>query len=139
MELSKLLANWAPRTLSVLRLFGGAQIVQHGSQKLFGLFGAQLPLPPTFSQLWVGGVIEFFGGILLILGLFTRPAAFLLSGTLAVAYFQVHAPKSFFPVVNGGDLAVIFAIVYLYLVFAGGGSWSLDAMLAARKVAKTKE
>ncbi|MDR3689732.1 MAG: DoxX family protein [Fimbriimonas sp.] len=119
---------WTPRALSLLRLICGAQIVQHGAQKLFGILAAHTPGPAPFSQMWIGGVIEFVGGILLIIGLLTRPAAFLLSGTMAVAYFQFHAPKSFFPVVNEGDLAVTFCILFLFLVFAGGGSWSLDSV-----------
>jgi len=79
-----------------------------------------------FSLLWVGGILEIVGGVLIILGLFTRPAAFILSGMMAVAYFMMHAPNSFFPALNGGDAAILFCFVFLYLVFAGPGSFSLD-------------
>ena len=124
---------WTPRVLSVLRILAGAMIVQHGAQKLFGF-----PIPAdhpvaAMSQAWVGGILEFFVGLLVLFGLATRLAAFLLSGTMAVAYFQFHAPGGFWPLVNKGDLAVLMCFVYLYLAFAGGGPWSLDALLGKRK------
>ena len=84
--------------------------------------------PPAMSMGWYAGIIELVAGALLVLGLFTRPAAFIASGTMAVAYWYAHAPQNFFPVNNGGDAAILYCFVFLYLVFAGPGPWSLDAM-----------
>jgi putative oxidoreductase len=102
--------------------------MQHGAQKLFG-FLATRPGPPPFTQGWIGGVLEFFGGLLLLLGLFTRPVAFILSGMMAVAYFQFHATRGFWPIQNGGELAALYCFVFLYLSAAGGGPWSVDSTL----------
>ena len=88
---------------------------------------------PLMSQIWIGGLLEFVGGTLVLVGLFTRPVAFVLAGEMAVAYFQVHFPKSIFPSVNGGTSASLFCFVFLYLVFAGAGPWSLDAVIARRR------
>ena len=84
--------------------------------------------PPLWTMEWFSGVIEFAGGVLLTLGLFTRPAALIMSGEMAVGYFMFHAPRSFFPALNGGDPAILYCFVFLYLVFAGAGPWSLDAL-----------
>lgn len=124
------MAAWAPRALSVLRIITGLMIIEHGMSKLLGW-----PPIPAFAQLklvsllGLAGVIELFGGALLILGLFTQPAAFIVSGEMAVAYFMVHAPRSFFPLINGGSLAIIYCFACLYLSSAGAGPWSLDAGL----------
>jgi putative oxidoreductase len=116
---------WAPRMLSILRIMAGLLFMQHGMSKLFGFPSASMH--PVFPHLlWFAGVLECFGGALLALGLFTRPVAFLLSGEMAIGYFTVHAPKSFFPLLNGGDAAVLYCFVFLYFVFAGGGEWSVD-------------
>ena len=123
-------AQWTPRLLSVLRIVTGFLYLAHGSQKLFGFPPAQQPgTPPLLSLIGVAGVLEFFGGLLILLGLCTRPVAFILSGQMAVAYFMVHAPQGFWPVLNKGELAVLYCFVFLYLAAAGGGPWSLDAML----------
>jgi putative oxidoreductase len=120
---------WAPRTLSVLRIVLGLILLQYGLAKLFGW-----PAVHMFENLkWlslfgIAGMFELVGGILLILGLFTRPAAFILSGEMAAAYFIEHLPHSFFPVQSEGDLAVALCFAFLYLAFAGGGPWSLDAI-----------
>ncbi len=120
---------WSSRLLSVLRIVSGFLYMQHGAQKLFGFFSMpQTHSFPLFSLMGLAGVIEFFGGLLILLGLFTRPVAFILSGQMAVAYFMVHAPKGFWPILNGGDLAVLFSFLFLYLASAGGGAWSLDRM-----------
>lgn len=124
------LSAWAPRILSVLRIVAAAVFMVHGSQKLFGVPPSEHGSPELLSLMGFGGVLEFFGGALLLVGLFTRPVAFVLSGMMAVAYFMAHAPKSFFPALNGGDAAILFCFVFLYLVFAGPGSWSLDAARA---------
>lgn len=119
---------WAPRVLSVLRIVAALLIMQHGAQKLFGFpagpQGSQTP--PLMSMAGIAGILEFFGGLLLLLGLFTRPAAFILSGLLAAAYFIAHAGQGFWPVLNRGELAALYSFVFLYLAVAGGGPWSVD-------------
>lgn len=124
-------STWTPRVLSILRIIAGFLILQHGLQKIFGFpAGPQpQPTPPLLSMMGFVGILELVGGILLIIGLFTRPAAFILSGLLAVAYFMAHAPQGFWPVLNKGELAALYSFVFLYLALAGGGEWSLDRML----------
>lgn len=129
------LERWEPAVLSILRIVTAMLFFEHGMQKLFNL-----PPPPpnmpvaTFLSLdWFAGVLELVGGGLLVLGLFTRPVALLLSGEMAIAYWLVHAPKSFLPIVNRGDSAILFCFVFLYLVFAGGGSLSLDRKFFDKK------
>ena len=119
---------WTPRILSVLRIVTAFLMMQHGAQKLFGFpAGAQAaPAQPLMSLMGFVGILEFFGGLLLLVGLFTRPVAFILSGLLAVAYFMAHAPQGFWPVLNKGELAALYSFVFLYLAVAGGGSWSID-------------
>ena len=128
------LPAWVPGALhSLLRAITGLLFMQHGLQKLFGLLvDPSRPWggpPPAFSQFWIAGVLETFGGFLIVIGLFTRPVAFLLSGEMAVAYFQAHFPRSFFPVLNGGEHVVLFCFVYLYLSVFGPGPYSVDALL----------
>ena len=116
---------WAPRMLSVLRIMAGLLFMEHGMAKLFGFpSSAMQPAFPTLA--WFAGVVECFGGALVALGLFTRVAAFLASGEMAIGYFMVHAPRGFFPMLNGGDAAVLYCFVFLYFVFAGGGEWGVD-------------
>lgn len=118
---------WAPRMLSVLRIVAGLQFLEHGTQKFFSLPARAGAAPELASLLGVQGCLEILGGVLIILGLFTRPVAFVLAGNMAVAYFMAHFPKSFFPALNGGDSAILFCFVFLYLCAAGGGVWSVDA------------
>ena len=126
-DLDSFLSRWSPRILSVMRIVVALLFVQHGAQKLFGFLAPPgSATPPLLSLLGVAGVLEFFGGLLVVLGLFTRPVAFILSGQMAVAYFMVHAPRGFWPMQNKGDLAMIWSFVFLYLAVAGGGEWSLD-------------
>jgi putative oxidoreductase len=124
------LAAWRPRALSVLRIVTGLMIIQHGMGKIVGFpaFPAYANVTPL-SLLGAAGFIELIGGALLILGLLTRPAAFILSGEMAVAYFMVHAPKSFYPLINGGTLAIMYCFACLYLSTAGAGPWSVDAAM----------
>ena len=128
--------TWAPRLLSVLRIVAGFLLMQHGLQKVFGWLtppaAPGAPPPPgfnPFSLVGVAGLLELVGGLLLIVGLFTRPVAFILSGLMAVAYFMAHAPGGFWPVLNKGELAALYSFVFLYLAAAGGGEWSLDRFL----------
>jgi putative oxidoreductase len=116
---------WTPRVLSILRIIAALLFLAHGIQKIFGFPNPlQNPLTPLIGT---QGGIEIIGGALLLIGLFTRPVAFLLSGNMAVAYFMSHATRSFFPSANGGDAAILYCFVFFFLVFAGGGSWSIDA------------
>jgi putative oxidoreductase len=120
------LERYAPLALSVTRIVAALLFFEHGTAKLLG-FPASEMSPAAFSLSWIAGVLELIGGALLIVGLFTRPVAFLLSGQMAFAYWIAHAPQSFFPVNNGGDAAILYCFLFLYLVFAGPGPLSLDA------------
>lgn len=118
--------TWAPRALAVLRIVAGLLFLAHGVVKLFGFpEGAQPGQVELASLMGVGAVIELVTGSLILLGLFVRPAAFLASGTMAVAYWMFHAPSSPYPAVNGGDAAILFCFIFLYLAAAGGGAWQL--------------
>ena len=124
---------WAPSALgvlSILRIFTGLDLLQHGTGKILGF-----PVAPMFTNVQIGsltgigGLIELIGGILFTIGLFTRPVAFILSGFTAAAYFMAHASKGFYPVLNGGELAALYCFCFLYFAFAGGGPWSADALI----------
>jgi putative oxidoreductase len=128
---------WTGRMLSLLRIVAGLIFVSAGTMKVFGYPPSPMPMPPLTSQLGIGGALEVFGGLLIVLGLFTRPVAFVLAGEMAVAYFQFHFPQSFFPTVNNGIPAVLYCFLYLYFMFAGAGPWSIDALIAARAVGTT--
>jgi putative oxidoreductase len=121
---------WAPRILSLLRIVTALLFIEHGAMKLFHFPAPQPGVPEHLPPLLVvAAVLEVGGGALALLGLFTRPVAFLLSGEMAIGYFMVHFPNSPWPAVNQGDAAILFCWVFFYLVFAGGGEWSLDAKL----------
>jgi putative oxidoreductase len=122
----------APYTLSILRIVAGLLFLQHGLSKLFG-FPQSGDMPAFLTLIWFAGVIELGGSILVVLGLFTRAAAFVMSGEMAFAYFMAHVPHSFFPILNRGEAAILFCFIFLYLVFAGAGPLSLDALLWRRK------
>jgi putative oxidoreductase len=119
-------ATWAPRMLAILRIVTALLFIEHGTQKLFGFPPSPNPGPALFSLSGLQAVIELVGGFLLLIGLYSRAVAFILAGDMAVAYFMAHAPRSFFPVLNGGDATILYCFVFLYLSVAGGGAWSLD-------------
>ena len=128
MALDTRTGDWAPRILSILRIVSGLIFLEHGTQKFLGFpqgqyagSGLALDNPGAFA-----GIVELVCGLLIALGLFTRPAAFLASGTMAVAYWYAHAPQNFFPVNNGGDAAILYCFVFLYFVFRGPGALSVD-------------
>lgn len=124
----------APVTLTALRVVSGALFLAHGLVKVIGFpAGAQPGAQPLLSLFGTGGVIELVTGLLLIVGLFTRPAAFIASGQMAVAYWLFHAPANLYPAVNGGDAAILFSFIFLYIAAAGGGAYSLDALLAGER------
>lgn len=126
--MDKVSQTWSPRLLSVLRIMTALLLLQHGTSKFFGF-----PHLSAFdnlefvSLLGAAGVLEVVGGVLMLIGLFTRPVAFILSGFMAVAYFLAHAPQGFYPMLNQGELAVLFCFVFLYFSVAGAGEWSVDA------------
>lgn len=125
-------AVWAPRLLSVFRVVVALLFLAHGLVKLFGFpVGAQPGQVPLLTIFGFAAILEVVGGAAVLVGLFTRPVAFVLSGQMAVAYFMVHAPQGFFPVLNGGELAIIYSFAFLYFAAAGAGPWSLDAKRGA--------
>lgn len=129
------LTAWAPRMLSVLRIVAGLGLLHHGTMKLLHfppseMFPAGQPLPPLMLA---AGIIEMVAGVLLLAGLFTRPAAFIASGFCAAAYFMVHFPQGIYPALNQGEAAMLYSFVFLYLVFAGPGPWSIDGWFDRRR------
>jgi putative oxidoreductase len=128
MNLDALGTAWAPSLLSVLRIMSGLLLLEHGIAKIF-----KFPVVPAFAKVdlaslvGASGILELIGGVLLVIGLFSRSAAFILSGMCAVGYFMFHAPRSFFPVMNNGDAIILFSLVLLYIAAAGPGPWSIDA------------
>jgi putative oxidoreductase len=134
-----LFSIWAPRLQSILRIIVASLFLQHGTAKLL-----HVPHVPSFdsvqliSLVGVAGLLELLGGFLLLIGLFTRPVAFILSGEMAVAYFMAHGPRNLLPILNGGELAVIYCFVFLYFAAAGGGPWSIDQRGASRSYRLTR-
>ena len=124
----KVLKPYTDDLLSLLRVMAGLLFLQHGATKLLGYPVSSYTGVKIASMVGAAGVVELVGGALLVIGLFTRPAAFIMSGTMAVGYFTVHYPQNFFPLLNGGELAVLYCFVFLYLAAAGGGKWSIDAL-----------
>jgi putative oxidoreductase len=133
-DVERLSNFWAPRLLAILRIMAALLFLEHGLVKLFGFPPGAAPGPqPLLSYFGIAGLIETVGAWLLLLGLFTRPVAFLLAGEMAVGYFTVHAPLGFFPAINAGDAAILFCFVFLYIAAAGPGAWSVDEMRAANR------
>ena len=125
---------WRRRALGLLRIVTALLFMQHGLQKIFNFPPSPAPMSYHLASLTgVAGALELFGGFLLLIGLMTRPVAFLLSGEMAVAYFKVHAPMGLFPILNRGELAALFSFVFLYLAFAGSGAFAIDALIARRR------
>jgi len=131
--MEQFLTAWRPRLLSLLRIVTGFLFMQHGGQKLFGFPAPQRYEFDLLSMSGVAGTLELFGGFLIVVGLWTRPTAFLLSGLMAFAYFIAHAPQAFWPLVNGGELAALYSFVFLYLAAAGGGEWGIDRLVSKRR------
>jgi Predicted membrane protein len=129
---------WRDRVLSIVRIVASLVYISAGAMKLFGYPPGPTPMPPIppMSELGAAAMIELVGGTLMLLGLFTRPVAFFLSIEMAVAYFQVHFPMSPWPTQSNGMPAILFCLLWLYLIFAGGGAWSLDALIVRRRKAE---
>ena len=125
--MQKVLGRYSPYLFALLRIVAGLAFAQHGAQKLFGALGAK-QAAPLISQYGLAGVIEFVGGIMIALGLFTSPVAFLASGQMAVAYFQAHVPRGFWPILNGGELALLYCFLFLYFAAVGSGKVSIDSI-----------
>src|SRR5438270_11424703 len=126
--MEKFCQAWSPRLLSVLRIVTSLMLLQHGTAKFFGFpHVAAFDNLQIVSFLGAAGILELGGGLLMLIGLFTRPVAFILSGFMAVAYFMAHATQGIYPLLNQGELAVLYCFVFLYFSVAGGGAWSLDA------------
>ena len=126
------LARWSSELLSLFRFFAAFTFIQHGTQKMLG-WPAEMRVPyELFSRNGAAGILEVVGGTLLLVGLFTRPVAFVMSGLMAFAYFLVHAPRGFWTLPNAGELAVVYCFAFLYLAAAGGGKWSLDNWLRGK-------
>ena len=133
--LTQMADTWAPRMLSVFRIVVALLYLQHPLAKFFAFpHVAAFDNLQRFSLIWVAGVIELIGSPLLLIGLFTRPVAFILSGEMAVAYFMVRPPRGFFPLLNGGESEVFYCFAFLYLAFAGAGPWSLDQLWRRRSL-----
>ncbi|WP_426959292.1 DoxX family protein [Muricoccus radiodurans] len=128
-----LAVTWAPRLLSVLRIVAAIIFMLHGTQKILGFPAPPgSGLPAMMTIYWWAGMLELVGGALLLVGLLTRPVAFILAGEMAFAYFMGHAPRNFYPVLNGGDASILYCFVFLYISAAGPGPWSLDAAMRRR-------
>ena len=130
--MNDLLSRFKVHSLTFLRILVGFMFLQHGAQKLFGLLGGfggqEGATAPLLSLMGFAGILEFFGGLAILLGLFTQPVAFILSGEMAVGYFMAHFPRSFWPIVNRGETAVLYCLIFLLLATTGGGSLSLDSL-----------
>jgi putative oxidoreductase len=131
-SLTESLERLAPYVLSIVRIMVALLFLEHGLAKLFVFPQQSTPPPELFSLVWFSGAIELVGGAFAAVGLFTRAAAFIMSGEMAVGYFMAHAPQSFFPLINRGDGAILYCFIFLYLFFAGPGPWSLDALIWRR-------
>lgn len=123
------LKPYAAQLLSVLRIMSGLLLLQHGTTKYLSVPPGPMNNASPMTMGGAAGIFELVGGVMLVLGFFTRPVAFVLSGVMAIAYFYAHAPRGFYPILNGGELAAFYCFVFLYLAAAGGGAWSVDRMM----------
>lgn len=126
--------RWSRHFLSLLRIITALLFLQHGTSKILGFPLSNASFPPPWTQFWMAGMLELIGGALLLIGLLSRPVAFILAGEMAVAYWMIHAHDNFFPALNGGEAAILFCFVFLYIMFAGPGPWSVDWMLQKRRL-----
>jgi len=135
--LNKIQGNFQNITLNLLRIVSGFLLIPHGAQKLFGLFGGfggkAGATAPFFSLMGPAGVLEFFGGLAILFGVFTRPVAFILSGEMAIAYFMAHIPMGFWSLLNHGELAALYSFIFLFLAAVGGGNLSIDELIKKKK------
>jgi len=136
--MTKIEGRWAGQALSLLRIVAALLFLLHGSSKLFGFPPFPMDLPQPGTLLWIGAVLELVGGLMLLVGIFSRPVAFILSGEMAVAYWMFHAPRSTFPSENMGEAAILFCFIFLAVAAAGPGPWSLDAS-RRREVVATED
>ena len=134
MRFSDQLDRFSPYMLAVFRIATALLFMEHGTQKILGFPPGWFPQPPVFSLSGLAGILEMVGGVMLLIRLYTRAVAFILTGQMAVAYFIGHAPEGFFPVNNGGDAAILYCFLFLYLVFAGPGVWSIDGHHAHKRL-----
>jgi putative oxidoreductase len=125
-------SQWIAKALAVLRIVTALLFLEHGTGKLLGFPMTSMAFPPPWTLFWMAGLLELVGSLLLLIGLFTRPAAFFLAGEMAVAYWMIHAPKSPFPMINGGEGAILFCFIFLLFVATGPGTWSVDEKLLER-------
>jgi len=125
-------ASYAPYALSILRIVAAILFFEHGTSRLYG-WPSPLPAPELFSLHWFAGAIELVGGAILLIGIFSRTAAFIMSGEMAFAYFLSHAPHAIFPILNRGDSSILYCFVFLYIAVAGPGPWSLDAVIRRKR------
>jgi len=131
--MENVLRPWMPQLLGILRIMIGLLLLEHGTTKYLSFPASQMSNASPLTMGGAAGVLELIGGALLAVGLFTRPVAFVLSGMCAIAYFYAHASRAFFPLLNGGELAIVYSFVLLYLAAAGAGSWSLDKVWRGAK------
>ena len=125
--------QWTETALGALRIVTALLFLEHGTGKILGFPDSSMAFPPPWTLFWVAGWLELVGSLLLLVGLFTRPAAFLLAGEMAIAYWMIHAPQSPFPIINRGEAAILFCFIFLLFVATGPGRWSIDAILRGRR------
>jgi putative oxidoreductase len=125
-------SRWIAKALAVLRIVTALLFLQHGTGKILGLPMSSMAFPPPWTLFWMAGWLELIGSLMLLVGLFTRPVAFLLAGEMAIAYWMIHAPVSFFPIINRGETAILFCFIFLLFVATGPGTWSVDEKLLER-------
>jgi putative oxidoreductase len=126
-------SHWVEKALAGLRIVTALLFLEHGTGKLLGIPMSSMAFPPPWTLFWVAGVIEIIGSLLLLVGLFTRPAAFVLAGEMAIAYWMIHAPESVFPIINRGESAILFCFIFLLFTATGPGAWSIDEWLLKRR------